>query len=187
MSKSNGKHRAPARRFNDEEVELSLLALALCSGNTRRASAELRQHGLDVAHSTLHAWSHEQYPERYERIYKEQLPLVGQRAAQRFEELAERAAETQEQLINQTDGKLTEIPARDLPGAVRNMATAMGINHDKAALLRGKPTAIVQRGSDAAGLLRKWEAQGLAKVDKGFDAEATAEDLDPPASLPPAA
>jgi hypothetical protein len=173
-----GKRLAP--RFSEEEIDLGLATVALFSGNTRRASAALKEHGLKVSQATLYKWKAHRYVERYDEIYKRGLPLRDARTAQRFEEITEAAADATQRLIDRTDQALheNEIPARDLPGAARNMATAAAISVDKALLMRGRPTQIVER-QDAAPLLRKLEALGVATLERSFDAETTAEEENP--------
>jgi hypothetical protein len=166
--------KSPAR-FNDEEIDTALLTLALCSGTSRRASAELGAVGIDVDQSTLHRWRTALHTRRYERLYKEQLPRIGERVALRCEELAESQADLAARLVRAIDEKLPDIPARDLPGALRNVETAKAINVDKSALLRGKPTQIVER-RDAGELIRRLNALGVI--------DSTAEEEDSP-SLPP--
>lgn len=95
----------------------------------------------------------------------------------------EKAGDTTARLMERVENESADIPARDLPGAIRNVATAAAISTDKALLLRGRPTQIVERG-DAMTLLRKLSASGLAS-DTSHDAKATAED-DPPVALPAA-
>ena len=48
-------------RYNDEEIDTALVTLALCAGNSRRASAELEGVGIEVSQSTLHKWRHERH------------------------------------------------------------------------------------------------------------------------------
>jgi hypothetical protein len=170
-------------RFNDEEIDTALVTLALCAGNTRRASAELRAVNIEVGQSTLHKWRTGLHCERYERLYRQQLPRISERVAQRCEELAESQAELAARLVHEIGRNMAEIPARDLPGALRNVETAKAINVDKSALLRGRPTQIVER-RDASELLRKLQATGVVSVG---DVDATAEEVEQPAALPPSA
>ena len=82
--------KAPAR-FNQEEIGLALRTVALYNGNTRRASKALKGKGLDVAYRTLHNWITTRYVDDYARVFEEELPNSGKRAAPRFEEIAERS------------------------------------------------------------------------------------------------
>jgi hypothetical protein len=73
----------------------------------------------------------------------------------------------------------------NLPGALRNVETAKAINVDKSALLRGRPTQIVER-RDAAELLRKLQATGVVALDLPA-VDSTAEEVEDGPSLSPAA
>ena len=43
-------------RYTDDEFERGLRAVALCSGNTRRAASALKSQGLAVPRTTLQHW-----------------------------------------------------------------------------------------------------------------------------------
>ena len=68
---------------------------------------------------------------------------------------------------------LADVPPRDRPGAARNLMVTAATAKDKALLVRGQPTQIVQR-NDAAPLLRKLAAAGLLATDH---VDGTAEEL----------
>ena len=51
-----------------------------------------------------------------------------------------------------------KLPPRDQPGAIRNISTSKAINIDKAALLRGQPTEIVEHRQATAELWAEFAA-----------------------------
>src|SRR6266480_1349276 len=69
--------------YSDQEIERGLVAMALASGNARRAARMLEAHGLSVPHSTLYRWRLDTFAERYEDVRREvalrlRRELVGQ-------------------------------------------------------------------------------------------------------------
>src|SRR5678816_4159164 len=50
------KRALPGSRYTDQQIERGLVALALFSGNRRRASKALEQQGLSIPDSTLRDW-----------------------------------------------------------------------------------------------------------------------------------
>jgi hypothetical protein len=82
--------------------------------------------------------------------------------AERETALANRNAEVEHLLVDQLEAKVPEIPARDLPGAVRNVATRGGIHTDKGRTYRGEPTEYKRHVSVAQSLR---ELQRLGAID----------------------
>ncbi len=64
MANAISRRQKPSR-YTDQEVEQGLFALAMASGNTRRAGAMLQKRGLRVPHTTLDTWKHRTHPERF--------------------------------------------------------------------------------------------------------------------------
>jgi hypothetical protein len=163
-------------RFGELEKERGLIALAMANGNASQAARDLasdEEHGFTVSKETLLRWQQNE-GERYAELRSQVLPKIRALAAQQHLRLAEQAATAASETLTLAKGKLSEIPARDLPGAVRNFSTASAIHVDKAQLLSDQPTAIVRRGS--AEVLRELAAEGLV-----IDVEA--EEIDSPAEI----
>jgi hypothetical protein len=172
--------KSPARCLNEEELTTALTVLAYCRGNSRKAAALLRTQGITVSQQTLAKWRAGLHADRYRELYHRLLPDIERIAAQRTEEIAESQAELEELLTERARKEYRDIPARDLPGAIRNTAVAKAVNIDKSLLMRGRPTQITSN-LQAEPLLRKLQAIGLMTVD------STAEELDESEELPPAA
>ncbi len=164
----------PARRrnFTEVEIERGLVAMALNSGNSRRARAALKAQGLEISHQTLHKWTTSR-ADHYERVRREVLPRIKDAAQEMHMDLAARAASIEQQFLDRIENELPEIPARDLPGGLRNVSTTSGIHTDKARDLRGDPTSVIEHRSFEQ-LVAAMRAKGIT-VD--FDLEGEAEEI----------
>lgn len=162
-------------KYTPEEIERGLAELAICGGNTRRASRQLRPAGLKVPASTLQSWMERYHTQRYERLRTELVPRIHAKIAQECEDLAQREAEMANQVLERMEKRLPEIPTRELPGALRNLDVGKGVNVDKALGMRGRPTVIVERRDISEHLLVLKELGVLKSTDlPGFDVEGTA-------------
>ena len=146
-------------RYSDQEIELGLSAVALYSGNTRRAAESLAAAGQQIPRETLRDWLNAHSTE-YERVRQQITPRLKERMAERHSELAEAGMELEAELLAKTFESLGEIPARDLPGAIRNAAVTVGVHSDKARDLRGEPTAVVEHRSPQQ-ILKALEGMGI--------------------------
>jgi hypothetical protein len=75
-------------RYTDQEIERGLVALALFSGNRRRASKALDQQGLSIPDSTLRDWR-ETYPHWYAEVQRKTMPQIRELAAEQHSDLAQ--------------------------------------------------------------------------------------------------
>lgn len=143
--------RRPSPLHSQEEVDAALAALALCSGNAERASRELAATGLVIQARTLRRWLTTQHRERYHEIREQLVPRIHARIAAVHEDLAQQAGVVEQQVLSSLLEKVwnDELSASDLHQAVRNLAVSTGVHSDKAALMRNKPTVIVEHRSAA--------------------------------------
>ena len=74
------------------------------------------------------------------------------------EDTAEQAAELERRMLAKLGKDFEQIAPRDQAGAIRNVSTVKAINVDKAALLRGQPTEIVEHRQSTAELWAEFEA-----------------------------
>lgn len=130
------------RSYTEEEQERGLLELALCAGNVRLASKKT-----GIPHQTLENWKSHTNTERYERIQADIVPRLHARLAAEAERNALDAMDAQQLALAVTRQQLANGDIKDASGATRNLATTAGIMTDKAALLRGRPTAIIEQRS----------------------------------------
>jgi hypothetical protein len=75
-------------KYSQPEIDAGLTAVALMSGNTRRASTLLARSGQRrVAPTTLHRWSTNLYVERYRELQAKALPELNRRLADAHDDL----------------------------------------------------------------------------------------------------
>ena len=109
--------RPPKGRYSVEEREQGLIAVAICGGNTHRASRELADRGLEIPRTTLASWQ-TNHADRYERIRSEVVPKVHARMARESEDLARRYAEEEHKLMDELAAKRGEMKGSELAGAI---------------------------------------------------------------------
>jgi len=129
----------------ETEIERALAALAKNAGNAARAQRELTAAGHPVAYRTLADWK-TRYAERYEDARRRYSKALEEQLAEEMtseaRENIEAARLSRERYLE--DLKAGKVPGRDLAGAIRNLATASGIEIDKARVLQEKPTEYVE-------------------------------------------
>lgn len=158
------------------EIEQGLMAIALESGNSRRAERRLADMGVKIAQSTLHKWM-TRHDERYEQIRREVLPQLRAHAAEKHTAYADAEMEVGLQLLERLQGSLDDIPARDISTALRNIDVGQGIHRTKAAELRGELQDQRPRVEiNIHETVRQGEAGGWLKVIEGGKAEEVSGD-----------
>lgn len=148
--------------------------MALCDGNTRKASERLALRGAEIPYRTLQEWKTSR-ASRYADIRERTLAQVHERMAAECEALVEAEAKVEWDLVKHLGGNIEELNPKDAAGAIRNMATARGINTDKRAVLRGQPTEIVEH-RNADDLLRRLQSMGIIEPSKPT-IEGTAQEI----------
>jgi hypothetical protein len=78
-----------------------------------------------------------------------------------------------QKMTEKLEQEVDEIPARDLPGGIRNIDTSIGINFDKAQIIMGEPTQITQGTKRVPELIRSLKSKGIEFID----ADATEEEI----------
>jgi hypothetical protein len=183
MSESNGHlpvpadTRAPGGTYTLEEVERGLVAVALCSGNSRRAARLLEDQDTPIPRGTLERWKADR-ADTYERVREDVTPRLKAMLAEEHTDLARAQMDTARKLLTRLDEEAEELPARDLPTAIRNLDVGTGIHTDKSRDLRGEATVVRHETVDVANLLKALQARfpGLIR-QVPVDAEAGAEVL----------
>jgi hypothetical protein len=157
-----------ATTFDLEDREAGMLAIILHGGSCLKAAAAIEQQTgrRKIPVSTLRLWK-TQHADRYRELQLEVAPKVADVIAAEAEETAILAAEGERLAIQRTIETIDELPAKDAAGAARNMAVVKGIQIEKAGLLRGRPTSIVESRSPDAILT------SIAKK-LGFSVDSTA-------------
>ena len=134
-------------RYTEEQIETALTVLALCGGRARMAADQLAErHDLPIDESTLRWWRDKSHTDRYTQLAADQESKVRERVAAQCEQVMFAATAAELEALTQLRQAIArgDIPSRELPGAIRNLSTAKGINFDKAAAARDRPTAIVE-------------------------------------------
>jgi len=163
-------------RYTREEKERALITLAYNNGNTAQTARDLEQDGFKLDPSTIYYWSRKSEIALYKEIQEECLPAIRQRAAERHMEAAEASMDASAEVLQRLRGQINEIPARDLPGALRNIDTSTGIHRDKARELRGEANLITTTDKrDLKQVLRALKGKGLGANVEVIDAQVVEE------------
>lgn len=139
---SNAVGRPANAHHTPEEVTMALQQLAAEGGSTFRAARELKAQGVHVDRHTLQRWRDSSHCEQYLTIRDALQGAEQRRLAARHEDLARKGADVTEALWGRLEGEVTELPSRDVPGALRNAATALGISTDKILTTRERPVVM---------------------------------------------
>lgn len=162
------------KSYTEAEIERGLVATALASGNTRLAAATLAGEGLPIPRTTLRSWVTEIHPQRYEEVQASELPKLKKRLAEKHLALAERQMGVEHKLTDRLQESLEEIPARDLPGAIRNVGVDSAVHTDKGRDLLGDSANVNPHGKSFEELLRELAtvAPWLVKRAETVDGES---------------
>ncbi len=149
------------RDYSTAQVQRGLLAVAVANGNARKAAADLAEdpEGFKVPHRTLYGWKKREATS-YEEIRAKLLPRIRAEAAEQHMRLAEHQASVAGKMTERLEQEIDDIPARDLPGGIRNVTTAAAVHTDKAAVLRGEASVVVEH-RDASEVIRALKAKGV--------------------------
>jgi hypothetical protein len=129
--------------YSREDQDRGMLAVIMAAGNAGAASRQLAATGHKVPAQTLLSWRR-RYHGRYSELETTYAPQIRDKVAAEYESFALAAADVARELLCRTQASISKMEVRDVPGALRNVATAQAIATDKAALLRGQPTMITE-------------------------------------------
>ena len=117
------KRALPGSRYTDQEIERGLVALALFSGNRRRASEALDQQGLRIPDSTLRDWR-ETYPDWYAEVQRKTMPQIRELAAEQHSDLAQLEGEAGRKLLDRLMAKAAMLRGEntDTPAPMRSVS-----------------------------------------------------------------
>jgi hypothetical protein len=154
--------------------------VALCNGNTHAAHRNLKAVDISIPRPTIEGWVRKIHRERYQQLRHELVPRIHAKIAAECEDTAELAGQLEREMLVKLGKDYKQLAPRDQAGAIRNVSTTKAINVDKAALLRGQPTEIVEHRQSAAELWAEFETMFPSVVN------STAEEM-PDADLVPGA
>lgn len=153
------------REYTDEERHEGMLALAACAGSSRRASAVLAEHGIEISEGTLRAWGRK-HRDEYDRLREQFAPKMEQELVRIARETAVYAAEVERKAIELAERKLDNgtdyDPAKTAVAMSRVKATAI----DRLFTLTGRPQTIVAHRR-AEELVRSLASLGVIELDAG--------------------
>ncbi len=163
------KRNSPQKRYTPNERKQALIALAYEGGHVKLASERC-----GVSDTTIRKWLRDD-PTAYAKILQEMGPQLEELAQGQFIESVLAAAVVSKKILAELEGRVSELPAKDLAGALRNVDTSRAINQEKSLLLQGRPSQITQHRS-LADVLDAMKRRGF------IDGEAEEE---PPALAAP--
>jgi len=145
--------------YTDQERQLGLTALAVCSGRRDRAHDLLKEQEVDIPAKTLYHWATKDHVDEYQRIRLEIAPKLQAQLADAHQALATDAASLEAKTIQKLDERLNsgEVEDKNLANIFKAAAIAGGVHVDKAQLLNDKPTAIVKR--DPAEIIKEFKSR----------------------------
>lgn len=149
--------RRPGQGYTEEQIDRALVEVALHGGNTRAAHRNLKAEGIDIPRATIQVWTTKTKTERYQQLRAELVPRIHAKIAADCEDTATEAARLERKMLAKLGDDFDQIAPRDQAGAIRNVSTVKAINVDKANLLRGQPTGIVEHRHDVAELWAEFE------------------------------
>jgi hypothetical protein len=166
------KGEATVPRYTEAEIERALVELAAQSGNTTKTALLLAEDDLPIDQKTLWRWKTGKHAERYERIRHDLAPQITAQATEAHMALARQQMALSQEAAQLVAGRLPHMEDKDLINAMGKADIGSGIHTEKAQLLAGQPTHIVQKTSKE--LIRELEAEGL-KLD-AIDVEVIEEE-----------
>lgn len=155
--------------FTEAQIQRALTEVAACSGNTHMAERNLAADGFSVAQRTLWKWSRRMYVGDYERIRTEILPAITKAAAEQHLALARRQMEGAALLADELIAERDQLEPRDRINALGKLDIGSGIHSEKAQLLAGNPTQIVE--NNLGDLKRALAQRGVSVVIEGTAVE----------------
>jgi hypothetical protein len=181
QNETNGVLARHRSKYTEIEIDAGLTAVAMASGNTRRAAKALVAAGQrPVPQSTLKRWVDRIYPQRYRQIQERTMPELNAQMAEVHDQLVIGYSDLQQQALEKAREGLPNAKASEAAGVFKSAAIAAGINTEKGLLRRGQPTQITQTG-DPIEMLRRLQQRhpNLVQIVEGSAEEVTESDRSP--------
>lgn len=151
------------RRYGDKERYRGILAVVLASGNVRQAARELaadKEAGFKVDKKTLTRWV-KQDQERYDELRRDYLPRVRALAAEQAMSARTQRLALAGKLTDDLEKRRTELEARDISTAIRNLDVGAGIHTTNAEKLNDQAQLVDTHSRDAIEVLRELASIGF--------------------------
>jgi hypothetical protein len=168
----------PNSKYTAEQIEVGLTAIALELGNCAAAARMLKQLDPDNAPDAqrLRDWKRA-HPERLSEIRAEQMHRIKGKLADQHGDLAARNNELEQEALALLSDRVADMSDRDLINLVRTGSFASSQHTDKAQLLRGEATMIVQR--ELPEVVRALAAKGIVIEGHAEEVQENGNDHEP--------
>lgn len=133
-------------KWNEQEIESGLAAVALCGGNTSQAEKVLASRNLPIPRSTLKDWVEHVHPERYTQTLANLKDNIGEYVASEALDIAAAQTVVEKQVVQRLQAQIMdeEVPVKDLANAAQKLAQSKEINARTSRLLREQSTNITE-------------------------------------------
>lgn len=152
-------------------VERGLQTLALLGSPTKAAEET------GIPEATLRRWAKDTHAARYHAIREQVMPRIHAEIAAESEDLARLWGQLERKGVEDLHETWDQLKTPEKSAALRNATVSRGISIDKASLLRGKPTSIVENRTPDE-LLRKLASSQVADVIDGEAEDITDAEID---------
>lgn len=162
---ASGHGTAVARTYDEATITQALMVMALEGGSPTKAARRLKEQGMTIPRQTLSKWLTTK-SDQYADVRDNEAASIQRRAAVDWEDFHRQVLDVEKETLERVKKELPNIPARDLPGALRNVVTSGGIAADKLMLLRERPLPRPAPSRSVEELVRGLISLGVAKVDE---------------------
>ena len=158
--------------YGEEDVERALQAMAIASGNSRKANELLKQAGYRAPnHRTLNRWATQLHQERYRELQHEMRDELNARRADTHQALSQAYGDLEWQILERLRDKLPEMKGGELANAANKFSIASAVHTDKARLHRDEPTEIRETQEDPWKVLEgSWPSSGTPFLSRAAPA-----------------
>jgi hypothetical protein len=135
--------RRPSKtRYNEDQVRAALLQVAHADGSAHRALPGCREKGLKVSRKTLERWRDQDHAELYAEVRSQYQSVMQAKHGAQMEDLISTGFSTARRYWQRADEVLEDLPARDVPGGLRNVGVTLAIQVQRGLELREKPGGV---------------------------------------------
>jgi len=148
------------RSYDEATKQRALIATAACAGNTRMASARLKEDKIEIPFQTIHVWVTKTHAADYQRLRRDALPKIQAAVTEEHLSLVQATLEAERKLLEEVVDESKSLEPRDRINALKNVAIQGGVHSDKFLQFSGQPTSRVElRGS--VEILRELQSMGV--------------------------
>lgn len=148
-----------AVEYSEKDRQLGMRCLALAGGSPTRAQRQMEAAGRPVPRETLRDWKE---TADYQLVLSDMRKEIGEQTANEASEIAGLATQVERSLIENLQGSLHDLEAREMANAALKVAQVKEINVRTSRLLRDQPDSITEI-RDPADILAELKHLGLVK------------------------